>query len=140
MNLNILGKYSKLLGILVVIAVFSVSVLSTIHFGMNTSSAEAMSDCPFAKTQGLCAMDNPIDHASMWRGLLAVFPVSAMALTFFAAAMALVSFFSFSPYILFELLCSIVRVRLRYLSSTFSYHAHSLAEAFSNGILNPKLF
>lgn len=135
-----LGTYNRFFGIVVVIAVFSVSILSTIHFGMDTSSAEAMSDCPFATTQGLCAMDNPIDHASMWRGLLAVFPVSAMALMLFATAIALTSSFFFSPYILFELLYRVVRVRLRYLSYAFSHPLRSLAEAFSNGILNPKLF
>lgn len=140
MTPSMLGKYNRFFGIVVVIAIFSVSILSTIHFGMDTSSAEAMSDCPFAATQGLCAMDNPIDHASMWRGLLAVFPVPAMALMFFAAVIALASFLFFSPYLLFELLHSIVRVRLRYLSYAFSHPPRSLAEAFSNGILNPKLF
>lgn len=140
MTPSILGKYRRFFGILVFIAVFSVSILSTIHFGMDTSSAEAMSDCPFAATQGLCAMDHPIDHASMWRGLLAVFPVPAMALMFFATTIAITSFLFFSPYILFELLYSIVRVRLRYLSYAFSHPSRSLTEAFSNGILNPKLF
>lgn len=140
MTPSILGKYNRFFGIVAVIAVFSVSILSTIHFGMDTSSAKAMDDCPFAKTQGLCAMDNPIDHASMWRGLLAVFPASVIVLAFFATVIALASFLFFSPYILFESLYRIVRVRLRYLSYFFSHFSRSLAEAFSNGILNPKLF
>lgn len=132
-------SYRELLGVVTVLAVISVSVLSTIHFGMDTSSAEAMSDCPFAKTQGLCAMNNPIDHASMWQGLLVVFSSSMVIL---APFMAMTTFFFvlLRLPILFELLYARIRIRLRYLGYALSYPVRPFAEAFSNGILNPKLF
>lgn len=138
MTLHILGTYSRLLGIVVVTAVLSVSVLSTIHFGMGISSVEAMGDCPFASTQGLCSMDDPLGHTSVWSGLRAIFSLSIITFLF---VIATTSFLSLSSLrVLFELLYSFVRVRLRYLPYARSYPARLLAEAFSNGILNPKLF
>lgn len=139
MTTHILWKYRRLLGMVAIIAILSVSVLSTIHFGMDTSSVEAMSDCPFVAMQGLCSMDNTLEHTSMWQGLLAVFPVSVMTLALFVAV-ATIFFILFRLPILFELLYERIRIRLRYLGYALSYPARLLAEAFSNGILNPKLF
>lgn len=139
MTPHILWKYRRLLGTVAIIAILSVSVLSTIHFGMDTSSAEAMSDCPFAATQGLCAMDNTLEHTSMWQGLLAVFPASMAIPALFVAVITLF-FVLFRLPILFELLYERIRIRLRYLGYALSYPTRLFAEAFSNGILNPKLF
>lgn len=139
MTFGLLQKYNKFLGALVMMAVLSVGILSTVHFGMGgmTSDGGKMGDCPFAGvTYSMCDQGTPF-HLSAWQGLLAVIPLGAsVALVILLASLSFI-------YLPFLSLWKFQPVPILYVRRTDYGHflpQSPLKEAFSKGILNPKLF
>lgn len=132
----LLGKYAVLLAItsgFVFVSLFGLSL------GMSTQPNGKMSDCPFANnTASICTM-SPLEHIAAWQSFFSTLPVKKMLLIFslviFALALFLLPKF-FQQFLKYQNLFYLQRCR--YLQKVFI--RHPLQEAFSNGILNPKIF
>lgn len=139
MTFGLLQKYNRFLGTLAILVILSVGILSTVHFGMGgmTSDGGKMSDCPFAGvTYSMCDQGTPF-HLSAWQGLLAVVPLGASAvLVVLLASLSLIYF----PFLSLWKFHPVPILRARTTSYGFAIPPSPLKEAFSKGILNPKLF
>ena len=120
-----------------IIAFFVVSVLG-LSYGMPMDSNGQMSNCPFMGITALCKM-NPLEHMNAWQNLFAAIPskaanpLAALLLLALFAVVFLRDFWNVKKH------QPVAIFRQRFREKTFVAHT-SLQEAFSSGILNPKLF
>ncbi len=133
----LLGKYVVLFAItsgFVFVSLFGLSL------GMSMQSNGKMSDCPFMNnTASICNM-SPLEHIAAWQSFFSALPLKEkMSLIFSLVAFALALFLLprfFQKFLKYQNLFYLQRYR--YLQKVFI--RHPLQEAFSSGILNPKIF
>lgn len=126
--------YGSRFSMILVTVIVSVSILSMVNLGKHMPMDSQSGDCPFfGATHGMCAV-SPFAHIVLWQGLsTAIMPqltLSLLALFVLAYVATLFSRALNAP----PLLLACRAVHPQYLPPT------SLQEAFSKGILNPKLF
>lgn len=138
MTFGLLQKYNKFLGTVAISAILSVGVLSTIHFGMGSMSSDGMTDnCPFAGVTYSMCEQGAVWHLSAWRGLLATIPLGASTILVVLLASIFLIYF---PLLFLWKFHPIPILRPRIASYDLAIPPPPLKEAFSQGILNPKLF
>lgn len=135
-------KFSKAILLLAVLAFFSVGFLGLGHTNMTMSSNEEMptGNCFMPGMTAVLYQMNPLEHIATWQSMFTVIPSQSDILSLLAALLALVAGALFSIY------QSIAPPKIRIPQSQFLYSkryipiGNSLQEAFSNGILHPKIF
>ena len=133
----LLGKYAVLFAItsgFVFVSLFGLSL------GMSTQPNGKMSDCPFGNnTASICTM-SPLEHIAAWQSFFSTLPLKEkMSLIFSLVAFALALFLLpkfFQQFLKYKNLFYLQRYR--YLRKDFI--PNPLQEAFSSGLLNPKIF
>lgn len=133
---NNTGKVLFWIGILAILLIPS---LGLIHFNMQMGmdGKMSMSDCPFMVGSSLCTM-TPLQHISIWRNMFTTLPSQDTILQFFLIFSTFVFCFIFFRQVFSPPKNSFYLSRNRYLRYIFP--TNYLREAFSSGILNPKLF
>jgi len=136
-------KFLKIILLFAVLAFFSVGFLGLGHTNMTMSSMEEMpvGNCFMpGMTASLCQM-NPLEHIATWQSMFTAIPSQGGILSLLAVLLALilgaVTLFSYRgvapPKILIP--------QLSYLYKRWRVPIlDPLQEAFSNGILHPKIF
>ena len=123
-----------------ILAIFVVPSFGLAHFNMNMGmdGKMSMSDCPFtAGSSSLCTM-SPLEHISNWQNMFTAIPHQDTVLQFLLVLSML--FFSF---IFFRQVFSPPKNNFylnRHRQRRHIFLITYLEEAFSSGILNPKLF
>ena len=141
-----MGYMNRLLGYetgLVAAAVVLLLLGSSIglpHFGMNMGEGGQMSGCPFMGMTAMCPM-SPVEHIAAWQSMFTSIPAQKDALSillsllFAIAGLGIVRMWhTLSPPKIISL------VPLRKSDQAYIPSHTFLQEAFSSGILNPKLF
>lgn len=129
------------ISLLLLLALSLVSLIGVSHsFGMTMNEKGQMSACPFSGQAAICTMTFA-EHLNIWQAMFTATPQKT-------------SFFNFLILTLAFALASIIfreRLRLFLGSLTFRWRLHlkrnsffqffdHLKEAFSQGILNPKIY
>ena len=141
-DMNRVGKNLRnILLLSTLIAFFFVGFLGIFHFDMDmTSDGQMSSGCFMPGMSTICQMD-PIEHIAEWQSLFTAVPSQSDILTFLLALLTLVlgALFLYSHQ-------GITPPRTLVPQSQFLYSkrhipiVNSLQEAFSNGILHPRLY
>ena len=123
----------------IVIGFFAFVSFFGLWLGMNTMPDGKMSNCPFMNnTDSLCSM-NVMEHIRAWQSIFTAIPLKEkMSLAF--SLLSVLMLFLVPKFFdqLFKYLNLFYRERYRHLQKIFI--PRPLEEAFSNGILNPKIF
>jgi hypothetical protein len=120
-----------------IMAFFAVGILG-LTYGMPMDSSGQMSNCPFLGVTALCKM-NPLAHMAAWQNMFAAVPsktAGALAALFLLALFAVAllrDFWNIKELKLVPVVSQRFREKIFVVSS-------SLQEAFSSGILHPKIF
>lgn len=133
--ISINKKFVYFLSAFILVAFFGMSL---VIMGMNMDKNGQMDGCPFLGVTVLCKM-NPLEHIEAWQNMFTTLPPKNISIltTFLMLAMFSI-FFLRNPWSKNNLQAiSIHRKRFRY--STYIAR-NKLQEAFSSGILNPKIF
>lgn len=106
-----------------------------LEFGMNVN--KSMANCPFnAHSEAMCQM-NPMEHIQEWQNAFTVLPTKNIVSMFlFILAFILIGRFAFSNRFLVQKSSFLF---LKNIINSFRIF-NPLKDAFSNGILNPKIF
>ena len=106
-----------------------------LEFGLTSNKSEA--DCPFsAHSEAMCQM-NPMEHIQEWQNAFTVLPTKNIVSVFlFILAFILIGRFVFHNRFLVQ------RPSFLFLKNIINSFRifNPLKDAFSNGILNPKIF
>lgn len=138
MKFSLVKTYGYYISTLLTVVILSVSILSMTHFGMGMRMEGNAGDCPFLSTTHSMCDVGTFAHISMWRELFA-----ATLPPIYILLLALFTFLSALAYVIAPPLRVLDPLHLRF---AYQYtHAYFLPpgflkEAFSRGILNPKLF
>lgn len=139
MIVRLTRQYSRAMSILVAIALLSVGVLSTVHFGMDMSGGDKGVNCPFAGiTHSMCS-GNPLDDLSVWQGLIAVVPPHTMT-AILSMLLATLFVFTYASRLSLRNFQIVPLLYTRHTTYGHSPPRSALKEAFSRGVLHPKLF
>jgi len=124
---------------LILLAFLVVGLLGLSHFAMNMNDSGEALGCPFMNTPTLCAM-NPFYHLAVWQSMFAAsFSKEIFSLFTLIALLGILFTFILRNFGLTgDAPRSITPVR-QILIRTFAV-INPLQEAFSNGILHPKIF
>lgn len=118
------------------VAFLALGVFGLANFGMTMSADGHMSGCPFMGMAAVCQM-NPFEHISALQNMFlttaAENTLALLLLTIIATVGWIGNIFGFRLY-------PEVRAPLLRRLPIFSFTKSSLEEAYSNGILNPKIF
>lgn len=132
----LIPNIQKTIILLGITAFFTVGALGMGNFGMTADANGQMSNCPFMGVTAVCKM-SPLGHIDAWQNMFTALPFKS-ALTLFT--LLLLAIFA---ALLFRDLLDNQRPRLVY-ARRFRNPTHivrnELQEAFSNGILHPKIF
>ena len=130
-----LGKFFLFTGTLLF---FLVGFLGFSHFSMTTEFYGKMSDCPFMGVIALCQM-TPLEHLASWQTMFKTLPYQQKGIFF--VLILFIILFSLSWLGIFILKKDLLEYRFQFISrfhnATFRT---ALEEAFSNGIVHPKIF
>ncbi len=141
MNIPLSQNLTKLLLIFSIAAFLLISFLGVGHLGMNMDSlGQEMPGCSVMGMATVCQM-NPLEHIAAWQSMfVSVSPKGisgtlAFFLAFLLFAFSAKSFWSvgLASFFFNQKTTSILR-------RVISIIRNPLQEAFSNGILNPKIF
>ena len=115
-----------------------IGLLGVYHIGMSIDASSHMSHCPFAPDDSLCAM-TPVEHIGVVQSLFV--PLSQEKNTASTLLFLLASLIILAPFFL-RLTSPPELVLARDPTSSRDYIPTDgfLQEAYSRGILNPKLF
>ena len=131
-----ISTHKKILASLVLAAFLIVGLFGLFHFAMNNGGDTL--GCPFMNITALCAM-NPFAHIAVWQNMfVASFPKEIFSLLAIAVLIVLFAFTSRSFWRSDQTALLFIRIR-RPAPQTFIAR-NPLQEAFSSGILNPKIF
>lgn len=123
---------------MILLAFLIVGLFGLLHFTMDMNNDGGASMCPFMNIAALCAM-NPLTHITMWQNIfIASFPKEIFSLLAIILLTVLLVFTLRSFWHSSKTPPIFVRV-LRRISQIFIAR-NALQEAFSNGILHPKIF
>lgn len=138
MNIFASQKPAKSILFFGIIAFLLVGFLGLGHFGININSDGVMSNCPAMGMISVCQM-NPLEHILAWQGMFAFTPnqnnILAALLLLLAIALGILRTRQRHVVSLYK----IFTPKRRY-GQSHSLWRTSLQEAFSNGILHPKIF
>ncbi len=136
------SKYVKIVSLFLISVFVTAAVFGIWHtFGMQMNSQGKMNGCPFMGQTGICTMTFA-QHLTRWQNMFASTPAKAMILSFVLLAIGLLilgSVFLKKHFIwALERMAALQKLYL-------VHHPHlslfnSLREAFSQGILNPKIY
>ena len=130
----------KLSAFLILLAFLVVGLFGLFHFAVNMNNGGEALGCPFMNTPTLCAM-NPFYHIAVWQSMFAAsFSKEIFSLLALIALLGILFTFILRNFGLTtgDIPRSVTRVR-QILVRTFAV-INPLQEAFSNGILHPKIF
>lgn len=133
------GKLTSFFFFFAFIAFLAVAFLgiSPTTMGMEMSSKGEMSRCPFSGVTAICKM-NPLEHIMAWQKMFTTLPLKNISMLAILLLLAV-----FSVFFLRDLWNKNILQAISTHSQHFRYNyvaRHKLQEAFSNGILNPKVF
>ena len=120
-----------------IMAFFAVGILG-LTYGMPMDSTGQMSNCPFLGVTALCKM-NPLEHMAAWQNMFAAVPSKT------AATLATLLLLALSAIVFFKDIWNVKKLELvavfsqRFREKKFVVR-NPLQEAFSSGILHPKIF
>ncbi len=131
-------KIQKIIKLPVIFGLFLLLLLGASQFGMGMEMSGKMVNCPFTgHSMSVCKM-NPLEHIEEWQSMFTAIPAKDVVTIFFLL-LVIVALTTLSFWSRF----SIPDIRYLYtrLFSKKKFHIpNPLEEAFSQGILNPKLF
>lgn len=121
-----------------IIVFLLVGFLGLGHFGINMNSDGVMPNCPVMKMAVICQM-NPLEHILAWQSMFTFAPnqnnTLALLLLLLASTLGVIR----TPARYAAFLLKISPLRRQYELARASF-VPSLQEAFSSGILHPKIF
>jgi len=131
------SQSTKILLSLTILMFVFISTFGILHMGMNMGPNGKMSDCPFAPGgSSICTM-TPLEHIGAVQSMFTTLPAEKVMMSLFALLLSAALIFSyFSRSISPPKLLSYQYIRHRDYIPLHSF----LQEAFSRGILNPKIF
>lgn len=133
-------QYQNLAMIVAILVLFAASVFGLAHTatGMDMDGAPHMPGCPFMGEAVMCTM-TIMEHIQQWHTIFTATPAKVLALSF--------------VMLLFVFALSVLAVRIRFIDIVryqlsknfletlyFPRYFNHLQEAFSQGILNPKIY
>ncbi len=130
----------------IIIGIASISLLWIMFFGlskfgMGMDMDGTMVNCPFGgHSMSICKM-NPMEHIQEWQSMFTTLPAKdalSSLLTILLALLALLGLSFFKKFSLHDQPWPEVYINPFYLRRSQIFNP--LKEAFSNGILNPKIF
>ncbi len=122
----------------ILLAFFVVGLFGLFHFAMDMNNGGDALGCSFMNIATLCAM-NPFTHIATWQNMFASsFPKEIFSLLALALLIALFAFTVRN--FLRDSNVSQTLTPIQRLTTRISHTKNSLQEAFSSGILNPKLY
>jgi len=131
----------KLIKYFIALAVFAMLLFGFFGFGMGMDMNGTMINCPFAgHSMSICKM-NPMEHIQEWQSMFTTLPAKdalSSLLSILLALLALVGVTFFRKFSLHDQPWPEVYINPFYLRKPQIFDP--LREAFSNGILNPKIF
>lgn len=132
-------KFTRLLLSFVLIVSISVAVfgISPTIMGMEMNSKEEMSPCPFSGVTAICRM-SPLEHITAWQKIFTALPLKNISILAILLLLAV-----FSIFFLWDLWSKNNLQAIPFHRQRFRYGyvvRRKLQEAFSNGILDPKIF
>ncbi|MEK7151839.1 MAG: hypothetical protein AAB773_00220 [Patescibacteria group bacterium] len=141
MNISLSQNLTKFLLFFGIIAFLLVGFIGANHLGMNMGSlGQEMSGCSVMGMTTVCQM-NPLEHIAAWQNMFVsvspkgTFDALVLFLAFLLFAFSVKDFWSAGLASFFS-----DQKTTPILRRTISIIRNPLAEAFSNGILNPKIF
>jgi hypothetical protein len=134
----LVAPWRKAILALAVLPVFLFPSVGFLHFGTDSMGGQ-MGNCPFGgHSMVICEM-NPMEHIQEWQSMFTALPLeTALTLLLVLLALSVARTFSLNKYSS----TSPPRAPLVYSRrTTYSFQIFNpLQEAYSSGILNPKLF
>ena len=134
------SQTKKLLLSVLLVALLTVGVWGAVSSGMMMQDG-TMQNCPFMGVTALCDM-GALEHLTAWQSMFAALPTnaaSALLLLILLALVLLVRVVGRLPFKV-EINWQAIRQKLYAKHLLASSYAHPLQEAFSQGILNPKVY
>ncbi len=132
------GRMRNIIKTPLVLVVFLMPLLCLWFVNMDMSAMDGKASCPFGgHLMAICQM-NPLEHIQEWQSMFTMLPAQNILFTFFALFAFLFAPKSGSRFSLSKLLLIFSSNRL--LRSQSFQIFDPLKQAFSNGILNPKVF
>ncbi len=138
MNLGLLkSTFSSRVAMFVFVAFLGIGFFGA-SGGMEMGKNGKMSDCLFNTGASICNM-NALEHISAWQSTFTSLPFKNISLFVVFLLLSVFELFFFSKFLNIVNLKSDSIHSQRFRENTFLIQ-NKLEEAFSNGILNPKLF
>lgn len=132
--------FHKIIKIPLILYTFYVLLFGVFQMNMDMNSMDGKVNCPFGgHSMAICQM-NPMEHIEEWQSMFTMLPdQNTLSLVLIIFAFLVLSRLKFwNKFSISNLPVLFARVRFT-LSNNFKTF-NPLQEAFSNGILNPKLF
>jgi hypothetical protein len=124
----------------IVLAVFTVLLFGIFGFGLGMDMNSPTANCPFdGHSMSICKM-NPMEHIQEWQSMFTMIPTKD-ALSFLSVLLALLALLAIGAWKKFSIHDQPwpeIYIDPFYLRKYQIFNP--LQEAFSNGILNPKIF
>jgi flagellar biosynthesis protein FlhB len=131
-----LKSIQNIIKFILVITVFWVLLFGLFQMDMSMNTMNGQANCPFAShSMSICQM-NPLEHISEWQSMFTMLPVQNL-LSFLFALFALFVISKFTHWNKLLKLNFHLHQNNRVL---YAQVFNPLKEAYSKGILNPKLF
>lgn len=134
----ILGGSIKTIKIFLVLSVFWMLLFGL--FAVGGDVADPTQKCPFSNHSMVICQMNPTEHIQEWQSMFTMLPVQSAAL----ALLALFAFFVICKFKLWNRVSlpdpALVHSQRHRIRSADFHIFDPLKDAFSNGILNPKVF
>lgn len=132
-----LKSIQNIIKFILVIAVFWVLLFGLFQMDMSMNTMDGQANCPFAShSMSICQM-NPLEHIAEWQSMFTMLPVQNL-LSLLFALFALLVISKFTDWGKF-LRAKPSRLSLKN-QTLYRQIFNPLQEAYSRGILNPKLF
>lgn len=131
-----LKSIQNIIKFILVITVFWVLLFGLFQMDMSMNTVNGQANCPFAShSMSICQM-NPLEHISEWQSMFTMLPVQNL-LSFLFALFALFVISKFTHW------NKLLKLNFHLYQNNRVLYAqvfNPLKEAYSKGILNPKLF
>ena len=125
--------------ILSAVVLFLVGFLVFSHFGMEMGVGEQMTNCPFMPGQAAMCTMSPLEHIVQWQqAFLGILKGDFLALEALLLAIVLIPFAK--PFSKLEKLTELAAQLLAYQKTHLIKVFDPLLLAFSDGILNPRIY
>lgn len=132
--------FHKIIKVPLILYTFYVLLFGAFQINMDMNSMDDKANCPFGShSMAICQM-NPMEHIEEWQSMFTMLPTkNALSLVFILFTFLILSKLKFwNKFSVYDLPVLFVKVRL-VISNSFRIF-DPIREAFSGGILNPKIF